>query len=73
MRNNSSLLELENFITYELTTTTADAAGRRTDKSVYLCTECLHQGFTNKIHANQIALGTALNVFTSSIVLKGQL
>ena len=71
-RARSTLLHLECFVSYELTTATANGNNRRVDKSVYVRAERRLQEFKEEIHANRNTLGATLSLFNSSITIKNQ-
>ena len=72
-RVKSILLRLESYVSYELTTVTADGESARLDKSVYLRAEHRLQGFKDEILTSRIALAAALSLFASSIGMRNQI
>ena len=72
-RFKSILLELERYLSYELTTVAADGESVRLDKSVYLRAERRLQELKDEIHARRIALISALSLFASSIGVRNQI
>ena len=72
-RVKSILLRLESYISYQLTTVTADGGSIRVDKSVYLRAERRLQELKDEIHASRIALASALSLFASSIGMRNRI
>lgn len=72
-RVKSILLQLESYISYQLTTVTADGGSNRLDKSVYLRAEHRLQEFKEEILTSRIALAAALSLFASSIGMRNQI
>ena len=72
-RVKSILSQLESYISYQLTTVTADGQSNRLDKSVYLRAENRLQEFKAEILASRIALAAALSLFNSSISMRNQI
>ena len=71
-RVKSVLLQLESYISYQLTTFTADGENTRLDKSVYLRAERRLQELKDEIYASRIALASALSLFASSIGMRNR-
>ena len=71
-RVKSILLQLESYISYQLTTVTADGGSNRLDKSVYLRAEYRLQEFKDEILTSRIALAAALSLFASSISMRNR-
>lgn len=69
-RVKSILLQVESYISYQLTTFTADGEGIRLDKSVYLRAERRLYELKDEIQASRIALASALSLFASSINMR---
>ncbi|KAG8529014.1 uncharacterized protein KY384_006703 [Bacidia gigantensis] len=69
-RVKSIALELESYIAYELTKTPTNEANARVDKSVFLRAESHLQRFKYDICSSRMALGSALSLFTASIILQ---
>ena len=69
-RVKSILLQLESYISYQLTTFTADGEGIRVDKSVYFRAERRLHELKDEIYASRIALASALSLFASSISMR---
>ena len=72
-RVKSTLLQLESYISYQLTIVTADAEGNRLDKLVYLRAEHRLQEFKDEILTSRIALAAGLSLFASSIGMRNQI
>ena len=72
-RVKSILLQLERYISYQLTTVTADGKNIRLDKSVYLRAERRLHELKDEIHASRIALASALSLFASSIGMRNRI
>ena len=72
-RVKSILLQLESYISYQLTTFTTDGGSIRLDKSVYLRAERRLQELKDEIHASRIALASALSLFASSIGMRNRI
>ncbi len=72
-RVKSILLQLESYISYQLTTVTVDGESIRLDKSVYLRTERRLQELKDEIYASSIALTSALSLFASSIGMRNRI
>ena len=72
-RVKSILLQLESYISYQLTTVTADGESNRLDKSVYLRAEHRLQQFKDEILTSRIALAAALSLSASSIGMRNQI
>ena len=72
-RVKSILLQLESYISYQLTTVTADGGSIRVDKSVYLRAERRLQELKDEIHASRAALASALSLFASSIGMQNRI
>ncbi|KAK0514990.1 hypothetical protein JMJ35_002369 [Cladonia borealis] len=72
-RVKSILLQLESYISYQLTTVTADGERNRLDKSVYLRAEHRLQEFKDEILTSRIALAADLSLFASSIGMRNQI
>lgn len=64
------LLQLESYISYQLTSFAADGESIRLDKSVYLRAERRLHELKDEIHASRIALASALSLFASSIGMR---
>ena len=69
-RVKSILLQLESYISYQLTTFAADGQNTRLDKSVYLRAERRLHELKDEIQASRIALASALSLFASSIGMR---
>ena len=70
----STLLALESYIAYELTTTESRHAIKRLDKSVYFRTaETKLQGFRRDLDRRKLDLITALNLFACSSALENRM
>ena len=69
----SILLQLEEYMAYELTIPTANGSKIRIDKSEYIRAERRLQEYKHQIYEGRSALGTALSLFASSIALQSQL
>ena len=72
-RVKSILLQLESYISYQLTTFTADGQNTRLDRSVYLRAECRLHELKDEIQASRIALASALSLFASSIGMRNRI
>lgn len=72
-RVKSVLLQLESYVSYQLTTITADGENIRLDKSVYLRAEQRLHELKAEIQASRIALASALSLFASSIGIRNQI
>ena len=72
-RVKSILLQLESYISYQLTTVTADGKSNRLDRSVNLRAEHRLQEFKEEILTSRIALAAALSLFASSIGMRNQI
>ena len=72
-RVKSILLQLESYISYQLTTVTADGENNRLDKSVYLRAEHRLQEFKDEILTSRLALAAALSLFASSIGMRNRI
>ena len=72
-RIKSILLQLESYISYQLTTVTADDGSNRFDKSVYLRAEHRLQEFKDEILTSRVALAAALSLFASSIGMRNRI
>ena len=72
-RVKSTLLQLESYISYQLTMVSAAGEGNRLDKSVYLRAEHRLQEFKDEILTSRIALAAALSLFASSIGMRNQI
>ena len=71
-RVKSVLLQLESYISYQLTTVTDDGESVRLDKSVYVRAERRLQELKDEIHVSRIALASALSLFASSIGMQNR-
>ena len=69
-RVKSILVQLESYISYQLTTFTADGEGIRVDKSVYFRAERRLHELKDEIYASRTALASALSLFASSISMR---
>ena len=67
------LLQLESYISYQLTTFTADGQNTRLDKSVYLRAERRLHELKDEIYASRIALASTLSLFASSIGMRNNM
>ena len=72
-RVKSILLQLESYISYQLTTVTADGGSNRLDKSVYVRAEHRLQEFKDEILTSRIALAAALSLFATSISMRNRI
>ena len=72
-RVKSILLQLESYVSYQLTTFTADGETIRLDKSVYLRAERRLHELKDEIHVSRIALASALSLFASSIGMRNRI
>ena len=72
-RVKSILLQLESYISYQLTTLAADGENIRLDKSVYLRAERRLHKLKDEIHTSRIALASALSLFASSISMHNRI
>ena len=72
-RVKSILLQLESYVSYQLTIVTADGEGNRLDKSVYFRAEHRLQEFKDEILTSRIALAAALSLFASSIGMRNRI
>ena len=72
-RVKSGLLQLESYISYQLTTVTDDGESIRLDKSVYVRAERRLQELKDEIHVSRIALASALSLFASSIGMRNRI
>ena len=72
-RVKSVLLQLESYVSYQLTTFTANGESIRLDKSVYLRAERRLQELKDEIYASRIALASALSLFSSSIGMRNSI
>ena len=72
-RVKSILLQLESYISYQLTTVAADGESNRLDKSAYLRAEHRLQDFKEEILNSRIALAAALGLFASSIGMRNRI
>lgn len=68
----STILQLESFISYELTTIAADGVNVRVDKSVFIRAESRLQQFKDEVCARKMTLSTALTVFVAAVVMRTQ-
>ena len=72
-RVKSTLLQLESFVSYQLTTVTADRGSVRLDKSVYLRMEHRIHELKDEIYASRVALALALSLFASSLGIQSRI
>ena len=72
-RVKSILLQLESYISYQLTTLAADGENIRLDKSAYLRAERRLHELKDEIHTSRIALASALSLFASSIGMRNRI
>ena len=68
-----TLLQLEEYMAYELTTPTANGSRIRIDISDYIRAERRLHEYKHQVSEGRSALGTALSLFASSIALQSQL